>query len=66
MLNIGYCKWLQGKIVDAINHFKIILRQPDGEHFDFENEFMNVQNDLLKAHHISDTEIQMMIEALLS
>jgi predicted AAA+ superfamily ATPase len=66
MLNIGYCKWLQGKIVHAINHFKIILRQPDGEHFDFENEFMNVQNDLLKAHHISDTEIQMMIEALLS
>ena len=66
MLNIGYCKWLEGKIVDAINHFKqIILRQQDGERFDFENEFMNVQYNLLKAHHISDTEIQMMIETLL-
>ena len=66
MLNYGYCLWFQRDIVEAIVHFKQFLLSKNDDGYSLENEFMNIEHPLIAAHHISDSEIYLMLDALAS
>ena len=64
MLNYGYCLWFQGDIGQAIAHFKQFLSVNGDDSYDLEQEFMGTEHSLLAAHNITDTEINLMLDAL--
>ena len=64
MLNYGYCLWFQGDIVEAVVHFKQFLASQNDDNFSLEEEFMHNEYQLLSRHNISDTEINLMLDAL--
>jgi len=64
MLNYGYCLWFADDIVEAIVHFKQFLLSKDDDSLNLEKEFMINEHKLIAAHNISDTEIQLMLDAL--
>lgn len=66
MLNFGYCLWFKGDIVEAIVHFKQFLLSSNDTAFSMENEFWDTEHKLIAAHNISDTEINLMLDALAS
>lgn len=66
MLNFGYSLWFQGDIVEAIVHFKQFLLSQEDKTFSLEQEFMSAEHKLLADHNISDTEINLMLDALAS
>ena len=66
MLNFGYCLWFKGDIVEAIVHFKQFLLSQNDDDFSLEDEFMNTEHQLIAARNISDTEINLMLDALAS
>ena len=66
MLNYGYSLWFQGDIVEAIVHFKQFILSQDNEDFTLEEEFMRTEHQLIADHHITDTEINLMLDALAS
>ena len=64
MLNYGYCLWFAGDVAEAIVHFKQFLLSKDDDSFSLENEFLDNEHQLIVAHGVSDTEIQLMLDAL--
>ncbi len=64
MLNYGYCLWFAGDIMEAIVHFKQFLLTHGDKDYNMENEFMNTEHKIIASHNISDTEIQLMLDAL--
>mgnify|MGYP002622352382 CR=1 FL=1 len=64
MLNYGYCLWFHGDIVEAIVHFKQFLLSNGNEDYILESDFMGTEHGLITAHNISDTEINLMLDAL--
>ena len=64
MLNYGYCLWFQGKITEAIDRFKQFMQCRDDDGFSLESEFMNTEHKLIASRGISDTEINLMIDAI--
>ena len=66
MLNHGYCKWFKGDIVEAIVNFKQFLLSQNDDDYSLESEFMDSEHSIIAAHNISDTEINLMLDALAS
>lgn len=63
-LNQGYCLWLSGNIEGAVAAFKLFSAQQQDAQFSFEQEFMQQEHALLSNHHISDTEIRLMLDSI--
>ena len=63
LLNYGYCLWLQKKLGEAITNFKRYVGQSEADNA-LEQEFLTAEHDVLKAHGISDIEIQLMLDAV--
>ena len=66
MLNFGYSLWFQGDIVEAIVHFKQFLLSHDDKDYTMEQQFMVTEHQLIASHNITDTEINLMLDALAS
>ena len=64
MLNYGYCLWFQGNVTEAIAHFKQFLTSNGDDSYDLEQEFMGTEHNLINAHNITDTEINLMLDSL--
>ena len=64
MLNYGYCLWFQGAVGDAISQFRQYLTTSGDDCNTLEQEFMGTEHSLIAAHNISDSEINLMLDAL--
>jgi len=64
LLDYGYCLWFSGDIANAVIAFQQFMMAQDDEHFSMETELMVTEHDLLLQHHISDVEIQLMLNAI--
>ena len=64
MLNYGYCLWFSRNVVTAIGMFRQFLSSQTEEAFSIETEFMQTEHQLLADHGITDTEIQLMLDAI--
>ena len=65
LLNNGYCLWFQRHIVSAIGMFRqYIDSMGDDNRPDMEREFMRTEHDIITGKGISETEIQLMLDAL--
>lgn len=66
-LNAGYCQWLKGNTLEAINRFKNFManrniHSPKREH-EISYEFAN-DKDFLYEHGINDTDIHLMADII--
>ena len=64
LLNYGYSLWISHQTEAAIGMFRRFLDEQD-KGYDMKKEFMLNEHELLSSHGISDTEIQLMLDAVL-
>ena len=64
LLNYGYSLWISHQTEAAIGMFRRFLDEQD-KGYDMKKEFMQNEHELLSSHGISDTEIQLMLDAVL-
>ena len=65
LLNNGYCLWFERQIVSAIGMFRQYIDcMGEDNRPDMEREFMQTEHDVISRHGISETEIQLMLDAL--
>ena len=65
ILNYGYCLWLSGNIVKAMDVFIQFIGIHGEERIDIEKEFMHgSEHELLLQHGITDTDIRLMLDAI--
>lgn len=61
-LNAGYCQWFMGHTDEATRMFKTFAKpHKDTKDYDISEDFAN-DIDILTAHEINDTDIQLMAE----
>lgn len=66
ILNYGYCLWFSGDITNAIQAFRQYVSSEEDSQSRIEQAFLTSEYDLIRQHHISDVEIQMMLDALMA
>jgi hypothetical protein len=66
MLNYGYCLWFSKNISTAIGMFRQFLSSQQDEAYSIADEFMKTEHQLIASHGISDAEILLMIDAVMS
>ena len=65
LLNRGYCLWFDRRIAEAAEAFRRFLKTQQNEHFSIADEFLVTSHQLLRQRGITDTEIQLMMDASL-
>lgn len=60
----GYCLWFMGRIAEAVLAFRRYLGLVDNDSEKLEKAFMETEYDILRQHQISESEIQMMLDAV--
>lgn len=63
LLNYGYCLWFSGAVSQAIDVFRRYACQ-DGVTFDAMKEFLETEANFIRAHHVSEVEVRLMIDLL--
>ena len=63
LLNNGYLHWFQRHIPEAVDSFQRFCKTSTSA-FDMRNEFFVTEHRLIADHGITDTEIQLMLDAL--
>ena len=66
VLYAGYCHWFLGHISSAISSFRRYLSFDDADIDKFEEALFISDKELLMQHQITDTDIRMMLDALVA
>ena len=66
LLNSGYNEWLAGRNADAVGMFRRFVALQEHQATALEKEFMLKEHKLLSGRGISDTEIRLMLDEVLS
>lgn len=66
ILNYGYCLWFSRQVTNAIQAFRQFVSSEEDGRQRIEQAFLYSEHQLILQHHISDVEIQMMLDALMT
>ncbi len=66
IMNYGYCLWFSGDVTNAIQAFRQFVSSEEDSQSRIEQAFLVTEYDLIHQHHISDVEIKMMLDALMT